>query len=94
MARSAFVVPFSLTAPAVRPRPATPGDLFAPETPADTRFYAGLLMEALETRAELEAEAEDLALIAARDRELEDDYRADREGQACGQACGYCGRCS
>jgi hypothetical protein len=79
--------------PAAAPvAPAVP-DLFGPETSADTRFYAGLLVDALATRAALEAEAED-ALIAAADLERELDYRADREGDACGRACGYCGRCS
>jgi hypothetical protein len=68
-------------------------DLFGAATSADTRFYAGLLVEALETRAALEAEAED-ALIAAADLERELDWRADREGDACSRACGYCGRCS
>jgi hypothetical protein len=69
-------------------------DLFGAETSADTRFYAGLLVDALETRDALEAAAEDDALIAARDLELEADYRAEREGDACSRACGYCGRCS
>jgi hypothetical protein len=68
-------------------------DLFGSATSADTRFYAGLLVEALETRVALEAEAED-ALIAAADLERELDYRADREGDACSNVCGYCGRCS
>jgi hypothetical protein len=69
-------------------------DLFAPETPADTQFYAGLLLEAFDTREALEAELEDQALVADRDLEREAAYRADREGDACGTACGYCGRCS
>jgi hypothetical protein len=68
-------------------------DLFGAATSADTRFYAGLLVEAFETRAALEAEAED-ALIAAADLERELDWRADRDGDACTPACGYCGRCS
>jgi len=80
-------------APAAAPAPRV-ADLFGAETSADTRFYAGLLVEALETRAALEAEAEDDALIAARDLERELDWRADREGDACGRACGFCGRCS
>jgi hypothetical protein len=83
-------------APAARVAAPAPrvADLFDAETSADTRFYAGLLVEALETRAALEAEAEDDALIAARDLERELDWRADREGDACGRACGFCGRCS
>jgi hypothetical protein len=75
----------------IHPRPVA--DRFGPTTSADTRFYAGLLVEALATREALEAEAED-ALIAAADLERELDWRADREGDACGRACGYCGRCS
>jgi hypothetical protein len=77
----------------IAPRAAQPA-LFAPETPADTQFYAGLLLEAFDTREALEDEAADLALIADRDLEREAAYRADREGDACGTACGYCGRCS
>jgi hypothetical protein len=80
----------STVTPAAAPLP----DLFAPETPADTQFYAGLLLEAFDTREALEAEAEDQALIADRDLEREAAYRADREGDACSNVCGYCGRCS
>jgi hypothetical protein len=73
---------------------AAPPALFGADTDADTQFYAGLLLEAFDTREALEDEAEDRALIADRDLEREAAYRADREGDACGTACGYCGRCS
>lgn len=87
---STTIVPAPIAAPA----PAAMPDLFGVETSADTRFYAGLLVDALETRAALEAELEDDRLVAARDEELEAHWRADREGDACGRACGYCGRCA
>jgi hypothetical protein len=56
----------------------------APVAPLETIDPRELMMDALE----------DEAIIAARDLELELDYRAAREGDACGRACGYCGRCS
>lgn len=68
----------------ITPAPARPA-LFSPDTDADTQFYAGLLLEAFETRDELIAEA---------DLELELEYRAERDGDACTPNCGYCGRCS
>jgi hypothetical protein len=78
----------------IAPAAPTPPALFGADTDADTQFYAGLLLEAFDTREALEDEAADLALIADRDLEREAAYRADREGDACGTACGYCGRCS
>jgi hypothetical protein len=85
----------TIATPATPATPAAaPPALFGADTAADTQFYAGLLLEAFDTREVLEAEAEDRALIADRDLEREAAYRADREGDACGTACGYCGRCS
>jgi hypothetical protein len=55
------------------------------------------VLEALETidPRELMMDAlEDERILADRDLELELDYRAAREGDACGRSCGYCGRCS
>jgi hypothetical protein len=50
------------------------------------RFEADLADQGQERR--------DAQLLAERDEEREADYQAERDGDACGTACGYCGRCS
>jgi hypothetical protein len=89
-------------APAATPEPA---DLFAPiqadrdaweaswrAEPEPADLFAGL--EALDPREALMDALEDARIIADRDLERELDYRAAREGDACGRACGHCGRCA
>jgi hypothetical protein len=67
----------------------------APVQPAPVAALEGLEgLETIDPRELMMDALEDERLIADRDLERELDYRADREGDACGSFCGYCGRCS
>jgi hypothetical protein len=64
----------------------------APVQPAPVAALEGL--ETIDPRELMMDALEDERIIADRDLERELDYRAEREGDACSSACGYCGRCS
>jgi hypothetical protein len=64
----------------------------APVAPAPVAVLEAL--ETIDPRERMMDALEDERILADRDLELELDYRAAREGDACGRSCGYCGRCS
>ena len=53
--------------------------------PATGRMLDSLIQDNADT---------DARILAERDEELEAEWRAEREGDACGPNCGWCGRCS